>query len=417
VKRFFANLWNVFAVFNRLILLFLCLYPLIIASRLWFTHKQNRKPKSILILAAFWEGNAGYEYRVARWAEILRQEGYTVDIHTAYSESEFNRWVNNNAVWLYIKPAWRRFLKILRSSQYELVIVRREVLIYNEYGNLFLERLLLKLHPHAILDFDDDLTAAKSGLTKESVFGKLLLQTPDKFGSSVSLYRYFLPGSPFLADRFLSQKQQQDKASSKIKYLVLPTCVDYDHDLPRDYSSRPVSSPAKLGWIGSVGNLYLLDHLIPALDRLNTLIPIELVVISGLKYDTPANFAIQNIPWSMATQLESLRSIDIGLMPLLGDNKDSGKCGFKLIQYMGIGIVSAASAIGVNGQIVQDDVNGFLVAPGQDWCPILYATLKQTHRFAAIGESARQTIRARYSFSANQQPFLQFLEHVRAGVA
>lgn len=417
MKRIYIKLLNILTVIYRLIFLSLCLYPLILASKVWWTRKKKRSPKSVLILAAFWKGNAGYEYRVARWAEILRLDGYDVDVQTCYSELEFNKWVNNNSFWLYIKPAWRRFFQVLRSANYELVIVRREVLIYNEYGNLFLERLLLRMHPEAILDFDDDLAAAKSGLAKESMFGKLLFQAHDKFDVSISMYKYFLPGSPFLAERFLFKQVRTSEILQQSRFLVLPTCVDYEQDMPRDYQRNPVVSPVRLGWIGSVGNLYLLDHLVPSLNRLHSLIPVELVVISGLAYSMPVNFPIQNIPWSMSTQLDSLRQIDIGLMPLLGDNKDSGKCGFKLIQYMGIGVVSVASAVGVNSQIIQDKVNGFLVEQGQDWDCVLQSIIGQADQFASIGDSARQTIHARYSFSANKQPLIKFLENVRARVA
>lgn len=408
-----SRIYSATVTFCRLASLALSLYPLIVLSKVWKVRRSKRNSKSVLIFAAFWEGNAGYEYRVARWATILRQRGYLVDVHSCFTENEFTTWVKGNSIWLYVKPAWRRFWRILRSSEYEVVIVRREILVYNDYGNLFMERMLLRIHPHAILDFDDDLAAAKSGLANGSLFGKLLFQTKTKFEVAVNLYRNFLPGSPYLASRFLEPVYKNSSLNEQVSYLVLPTCVDYEDEIPRNYMKDPVGSTVKFGWIGSVGNLYLLDYVLPYLSKLNSVYPIELIVISGINYPSNCVFPVRNISWSMTSQLDSLRQIDIGLMPLLDEVKDVGKCGFKLIQYMGIGIVPVASAIGVNKEIIQHNINGFLVEPDQSWHQVLIKVIEDKENFFAIGASAREAINKRYSFKANEQPFLEFLEAVR----
>ena len=52
--------------------------------------------------------------------------------------------------------------------------------------------------------------------------------------------------------------------------------------------------------------------------------------------------------------------IDIGVMPLTDDAWAKGKCGFKAIQYMSLGIPTIASDVGVNNKIIEHATNGFV---------------------------------------------------------
>src|SRR4029450_4729740 len=106
---------------------------------------------------------------------------------------------------------------------------------------------------------------------------------------------------------------------------------------------------------------------VPALERIARDTALRLLVISGQPYAPPASIEVENVPWDMRTHLNHLRRVDIGLMPLRDTPAGRGKCGFKLLQYMGLGIVSIATALTVNREIVDDGVNGFLVEPGEDW--------------------------------------------------
>lgn len=397
----------------RALKVFLGLAPVIAQARLrtWFLRRgptHTGDPRRVLFLASFWPGNAGYEYRVARWADALGAAGYEVDIDCVFAHEEFWDWVEQNDWRLYVIPARRRLRRILDSQGYGTVIVVREILLWNDYGNLFLERLLLAMHPNAVLDIDDDLGAAKGEPKPIGRFGRLLGEHPAKFSSGLQMYRHVIAGSGYLRQLVL---QRSDNIRPE-DVIVIPTCLDYELESPKVYRGDP--GPTVIGWIGGTGNLEQLDLVAPALRRLAAEIPLRLLVISGRPYLLDG-VEVENVQWNMATHTEQLRRIDIGIMPLRDTAAARGKCGFKLLQYMGLGIVAMATAITVNAEIVQDGVDGFLVAPDADWEVAFRRVLGRRDSFAQIGRAARRTVFERYSFQAHHDAYVDFVGRCAGG--
>jgi glycosyltransferase involved in cell wall biosynthesis len=97
-------------------------------------------------------------------------------------------------------------------------------------------------------------------------------------------------------------------------------------------------------------------------------------------------------------------------MPLYDNPEERGKCGFKLIQYMGLGIVSIASAVTINTEIIENGENGFLVHDEGDWLRVIEEVLARRSEFARIGTAARATIESRFSFAANRKTYLDFIK-------
>lgn len=369
---------------------------------LGFLKKRPAEEKKVLFLAAFSEENAGFQYRVKKWIPWLESGGYKVAVHVVFSKKQ-ETWFRENNWRLYVIPLYHRFQAILASRSYSHVIVRREILIFNDYGNLFLEKLLLSIHPEAILDFDDDIAWAKKEPKEISTFGNLLGEHPAKFTASLQLYSKFIVGSEFLQDYLRKKKPGLNPNQS----VVIPTCVDYDEIPAKKYEGD--GGVIRFGWIGGVGNIRLLDIIIEDLNLLSREFDIELLMISGKDYTPDVDFPVINKAWSMATQIEDLKTIDIGLMPLYDTPEDRGKCGFKLIQYMGLGIPAVSSAVTVNNEIVSDGLNGWLVPPEGAWLPVLRKACASRARLPEIGAEARKRIAEKYTFRANSEKYTAFI--------
>ena len=93
-------------------------------------------------------------------------------------------------------------------------------------------------------------------------------------------------------------------------------------------------------------------------------------------------------------------------MPLENDIWAEGKCGFKGLQYMALGIPALMSPVGVNNQIIEHAQNGYLLKTAEEWKEHLALLLHDRTLRMQIGKSGKQTIDERYSVLSNQEKYL-----------
>lgn len=366
--------------------------------------KTTPKSKSILFLPAFFPENSGYHWRVKKWAELLENKGYHVSILTATNKKEFYNLRFSNYPLFLQRYMWRRFIHVLKSRNYETVIARRELLIFNDYGNLFMEKLLIHIHPNAILDFDDDISAAKNQPKAiKNWYARLMGEHGNKFNETLRLYNRFIVASNYLKERVLNENPNINPN----RITVIPTCVDYDKYPPKVYPNQ--IEQIVFGWIGGDHNYPQLQRIIPVLNNLKNTFNFKLIVIGGTRFKSRAEFEVEFIPWSLETEVENLYKIDIGLMPLEENKVTKGKGGFKLIQYMGLGIVSVASGVTINKEIITDEEDSFLVFE-DNWETVLNKVLKQEEYYSNIGKKSANKIKKNYSISGNAKKYINHIE-------
>jgi len=188
-----------------------------------------------------------------------------------------------------------------------------------------------------------------------------------------------------------------------------PTTIDTEnlHKIDNEPTKNDrVGERLVIGWTGSHSTLKYLDELIPTLREIERKYPIDFLVISNQK---PA-FQIDSlkfIKWNKETEIQDLAKIQIGVMPLTDDKWAEGKCGFKALQYMSLGIPALASPVGVNTKIIRNGENGFLCSTAEEWKKTLIKLIEDENLRTQIGKNARQTIENQYSVKANEQNFLK----------
>lgn len=384
------------AVFWLSLILQILLLPILVLLKFILSVAPK---KDVLFLENFPVNNSGYYYRAEAWVDHLNRSGYSAQVKTVVDfDKRWDKLVNESFSQFLILSMWKRYFQLFSILRYETIIVRRELLFFNEYGNLFMDRILNLIHKNVILDIDDDLGASK-GEPREinSWFGRVLLETGTKFHDSLKVYNRFICGSDYLKDLVLSVNESAE-------VIVIPTCSDII-DIDKNLSKKRV-----LGWIGGTHNLNTLDPIISILNELSVQFNFKLITISGAPYEPKrkAEFEIEHIQWNRDNDQENLARIDIGLMPLEDNRFTRGKCGFKLIQYMAQGIPSIGQNIPPNDKIIGDF--GWVVNDLEGWKSALEEALsKPQNELDKLGKSAREHISANFSFASNFDRLKNFL--------
>lgn len=106
---------------------------------------------------------------------------------------------------------------------------------------------------------------------------------------------------------------------------------------------------------------------------------------------------LERLPWAEETEGRLIQSMDIGIMPLDDTPWSRGKCGYKLIQYMACGLPVVASPVGVNSEIVEDGVTGFLASSDAEWRDAISRLLADADLRRRMGEAGRKRMEELYS--------------------
>jgi glycosyltransferase involved in cell wall biosynthesis len=185
----------------------------------------------------------------------------------------------------------------------------------------------------------------------------------------------------------------------------IPTCVPLAR-YPRRVANPAESSPLVVGWIGTTSNLGFLSVCAEALRRLARECPFTLLIVAPT--DAPLreiNLSGVNVrfePWSSATEVGWLQSMDIGIMPLPdGQEWMRYKAATKLVQYMALGIPAVASPIGVNADILSGNQVGFAASTTEDWFEGLRTLASDPELRRKMGEAGRALVESRYCIEAN----------------
>jgi glycosyltransferase involved in cell wall biosynthesis len=322
-------------------------------------------------------------YRIEQWRPYLERDGITLDV-LPFADPELARLLYQPgklaAKAAHIAAACvRRTGEVLRARRYDAVIVHRTACLV---GPAVLERLLGIMGRPVIFDFDDAIFLLHTTAANRR-FG--WLKFPGKTGVICRLSREVVVGNSYLADY---ARRFNENVS------IIPPGIDTDQYQPlvRGASDGPVV----IGWTGSSTSQTYLEMFTPLLRELTSRKDVRIRVISDRLPDLPG-VAVEWQPWSIDRETEDLAPIDIGIMPMPDDDWSRGKCSFKAMQYMAMGIPPVCSDVGNNRVVVNHGVNGFLANTTEEWLARLEELIDDPALRARFGAEARSTIEARYS--------------------
>ena len=107
---------------------------------------------------------------------------------------------------------------------------------------------------------------------------------------------------------------------------------------------------------------------------------------------------IDELNWSKDDAVGlALSDVDIGVYPLLNNDFNSLKCGFKALEYMAMKIPVVSSPITVNKEIVLDNINGYLVNSTQEWVEAIEDLILNKQKRTSYGVNGLTKVRNEYS--------------------
>ena len=84
-------------------------------------------------------------------------------------------------------------------------------------------------------------------------------------------------------------------------------------------------------------------------------------------------------------------------MPLTDDEWSRSKCGGKVLQYMACGIPPVASPVGINCEVIEEGVTGFLPESDEAWVEAIVRLLRDPDLRERMGQAARAKVEREHS--------------------
>lgn len=357
--------------------------------------------KRLLALPRYTEAGPSSRYRTYQFLPYFQEQGWDVTVRPLLGDA----YVRD----LYAGRRWglgrvlpclaSRVRDLARGSRYDALLIEKECL---PWLSSLPERLLARMGVPFAVDYDDAIfhiyDQHPSAIVRCIYGGKIrrVMATADMV----------VAGNAYLAE-------WAHMAGAR-RVEILPTVVDlqkYPEPVARGPEMRAL---ARIGWIGSPITEDYLQEVAGALAEVAARTPIELTVIGASEGFSLPGVPIRRVAWSEATEVSTLASCDIGIMPLRDEPWFWGKCGFKLIQYMGVGLPVVASPIGVNRDLVAHGASGFLARTRAEWVESLMSLITDGRLRAAMGREGRRLMTSKYTIQA-VAPRLEFLLGSLAG--
>lgn len=319
----------------------------------------------------------------ARWYEFIpyfEQEGIGVTMtpFVRYERGEDqirNRWVR------YAKRVCRILSVIGESSSFDIIVVQRLML------PPAVCKLLKRKGKKLVFDMDDAVVLSLDPGHRKN-FYKMLGVCDGVIASNVFL--------------------NKEAAAYSKKTISIPTCVDTRRLVPATRKENRDNGKTVIAWIGTPHTEKYLLFLQTVFEQLMDTHFFEIHVISG------GNPVLSRAPvlakkWTRETETSDLQQADIGIMPLTDGPWERMKSGYKLLQYMAVGIPVVASGVGVNKDLVKHGINGFVADTKEEWVKYLSLLIKDRPRRHQMGAAAREFVEKNYDHRIHFDALKQFL--------
>ena len=342
---------------------------------------------------------AAIRYRLVAFALMLEADGHQCHICLPSSIDRWRRLYNGRGkvlkLFYLVTVLVTRIAQLRHVPGADVVFFRGPVF---PYGPTVFERLIRLLNRRMVFDIDDAVWERPAYVT--SPFVKV--QDFDWIWKMARWCGHGIVGNAYLQDRL---------AEHGCKTTIIPTCIDMGIHTAKAYPYRGADQPVVLGWTGLSDNLGYMGIVEDALRRLARKHNIALMVASNADYQL-ADVRVINRRWTLEEEAGYLQEPDIGLMPLTGSGRALGKCSFKALEFMAVGTPCVVSPVGMNADIIEDGVTGFLAESPEEWYAKLDRLITNAQLRETMGRAARRFVADAYAHEIHYPELKRVFEEI-----
>lgn len=351
---------------------------------------------NILLLSRYTRMGASSRLRTMQYLPALAREGFNVQVAPFFDDAYLHAlYAGQRAQGSKIGYVSQRIRQMRRRPKPDLIWLEYEALPWVPW---LIERTVLPRGVLIVSDYDDAVfhryDKHRLGAVRTILGRKIELVMA---GSAL-----VMAGNPYLSDHA--------RQSGAPRVETVPTVVDLDAYQVR--LNTAVENSPRVGWIGTPQTWQAFAN--PIHNILDPLLAKQgaqfIAVGAGMQADT--NGTLEVLPWTEESEGTLIRSMDIGVMPLPDTPWTRGKCGYKLIQYMACGLPVVASPVGVNREIVEHGVNGFLAETDAEWRSAIETLLADAELRRRMGAAGRKKVEDHYSLQVWGPRVAQMLRSV-----
>lgn len=345
--------------------------------------------KKVFILAPYPKGEApSQRFRFEQYFDELSTQNLSIEIHPFLNDKTWKKLYKQRSffgkAFGIIGSFWRRFLLLFHLAKADYIFIHREAaMIGPPIFEWFIAKVLRKKY---IFDFDDAIWLPNYS-ESNAKFHRLKAYWKTKW--IIKWAHTITAGNEYLKNYAVQFNKNVH---------IIPTTIDLVkvHNQRTSYESTKIN----IGWTGTHTTMHYLNELVPVLSDLEKEYQFTFTVISN----QPPDFELKSlhfIKWKKETEIDDLATFTIGVMPLKDNQWAEGKCGFKGLQYMALGIPAILSPVGVNNAIIENGINGFLCSNEEEWKSQLIALFESSELRKKIGQEGHKTVHDIYSVEAN----------------
>ncbi len=357
-------------------------------------------PKILFIAAHRPNRSPSQRYRFEQYFSFLRENGFECELSFILNEKEEKVFYSPGNIFqkflITLKSAKTRWNDVKKANNYDIIFVQREAFMTRSF---YFEKQFSKSKAKLVFDFDDSIW-----LLDTSEANKIWqwLKSAKKTGEIISRSHLVFAGNSYLSD-------YAKQFNTNVK--VIPTTIDTTiFKREKEYANN---KRICIGWSGSHTTIKHFEAAVPFLKTIKQKYgdTVYFKVMGDPEYRNE-ELDITGIPWSSETEVSILSGFDIGIMPLPDDQWVKGKCGLKGLSYMSVEVPTIMSGVGVNTEIINDGINGYIANSDEEWVDKISMLIESFELRKTLGRNGRITVEEKYSLESQKMNYLNYLNEL-----